>query len=68
MLWSNGSPLSFKVNRSYLLTERKYGTTDFEMGESFSGLLVPIFVKEMPDLTPMFESFMDDLKKVVEEE
>jgi len=65
MLWANGFPLTLRVKRSFLLTEQKDGSTNFEMKESFSGLLVPAFVNKLPDLTPMFNHFENDLKKAV---
>ncbi len=64
MLWTNGSPVTLKGKRSYQLSEQSNGSTTLMVKESFSGLLVPLFVKKLPDLTPVFKHFAQDIKRI----
>jgi hypothetical protein len=66
MVWSGGMPLGlFTGTRTYLLTARDEGT-DFSMREEFSGLMMPLIWKSMPDLQPSFEKFADGLATIAE--
>jgi len=66
MVWSSGMPLGlFKGARTFTLTP-KDGGTDFSTREEFSGLMLPLFGSQLPDLTPSFENFVAGLKKQAE--
>ncbi|TLX74616.1 hypothetical protein E9993_11905 [Labilibacter sediminis] len=65
MLWKNGFKWSLQGIRSYEFIKRGYGTTEVVIKESFTGLLVPWFIKKLPDLSPMFKTFFSDLYKVL---
>ncbi|MDX1377843.1 MAG: SRPBCC domain-containing protein [Anaerolineales bacterium] len=67
MVLTGGMPLGlFKTERTHTLTPEKDGQTTFHTEEIFSGLLLPVFGKNIPDLTDNFESFAAALKKQAE--
>jgi hypothetical protein len=66
MTWSDGVAPMFKGVRTFQLTPRNDGTTDFAMEEHFSGLMLPLAKKAMPDFGPIFERYAADLKKEAE--
>ena len=67
MVLTGGLPLGlFKSERTHTLTPSKDGETNFHTEEIFSGLLLPLFGKNIPDLTSNFEGFVAALKKQVE--
>ncbi len=67
MVWQGGMPLGlFKGVRRFSLTAIEGGTA-FHMREEFTGLLLPLIWKSMPDLTPAFSQFAQALKQNVEE-
>jgi hypothetical protein len=67
MTWSGGMPLGlFKGVRTFTLTPRDGGATDFRMREEFSGPLLPLIGRSIPDLQPAFEQFADGLKQRAE--
>jgi hypothetical protein len=66
MVWSDGSPLFFKGERSYNLVTKPDGSVDFEMREVFSGLMAPLITRTIPDLQPSFDAFAAGLKKRAE--
>lgn len=62
MTWSGGMPLGlFKGVRTFRLTPEGSGTT-FAMREEFSGPLLPLIWRTMPDLQPSFDQFTAGLK------
>ncbi len=62
MVWSGGMPLGlFCGVRTYTLTPAGAETT-FTMREEFSGPLLPLIARSMPDLGPSFEQFARGLK------
>jgi hypothetical protein len=67
MVWKDGasSPL-FQGTRQYTLTPALDGTTDFMMAEAFSGVLLPLIARSVPDLGPSFERYAADLKAEAE--
>lgn len=68
MVWADGMPLGlFKGVRTYRLTPRGEGLTEFSMEEVFSGLLEPMISKSIPDMSDSFEQFADGLKKAAEQ-
>ena len=66
MAWSDGMPPMFKGVRNFTLTAKPDGTTDFQMVESFSGLMLPMIAGSLPDFVPVFETYAADLKKAAE--
>ena len=53
----------FKSERTHTLTLEKDGQTSFKTEETFSGLLLPIFGKNLPVLTENFQAFVEGLKR-----
>jgi hypothetical protein len=66
MVWSDGSPLFFKGERSYDLNAKSDGSVDFEMREVFSGLMAGLITRTIPDLQPSFLEFAAVLKNRAE--
>ena len=67
MVLTGGMPLGlFKSERTHTLTSEMDGQTTFETEETFSGLLLPIFGRNLPDLTENFRTFAAGLKKQAE--
>lgn len=67
MVLTGGMPLGlFKSERTHTLTANKDGTTTYKTEEIFSGLLLPVFGKNIPDLTENFRNFATALKKQAE--
>jgi hypothetical protein len=64
MTWTGGMAPLFKGVRTFVLTPRPDGDTDFSMEERFSGLLVSLM--EGPDFGPIFERYANDLKHEAE--
>jgi uncharacterized protein YndB with AHSA1/START domain len=56
----------FKSERTHTLTVNQDGTTTFHTEEIFSGLLLPVFGRNIPDLTENFRNFAAALKKEAE--
>ncbi len=68
LVLTGGIPLGmFKSERTHTLSANHDGTTSFHTGEIFSGLLLPVFGKNIPDLTENFRNFAAALKKEAEE-
>jgi hypothetical protein len=66
MTWTGGFAPVFKGVRTFVLKPRSGGSTDFEMEERFSGLVLPQVKGSMPDLDPVFERYARDLKREAE--
>jgi hypothetical protein len=67
MTWSGGMPLGlFKGVRTYTLTPEGEGRTRFEMREEYTGVLLPLIWRSMPDLQPSFDKFAAGLKAKAE--
>jgi hypothetical protein len=62
MTWAGGFAPLFKGVRTFELTPESGGATTFVMQERFSGLMLPIAGRAMPDLGPVFERYAADLK------
>ncbi len=68
MVLTGGMPLGlFKSERTHTLTANADGTTTFETKEIFSGLLLPLFGGNIPDLTETFVTFAAGLKDRAEQ-
>ena len=67
MTWTGGMPIPglFKGVRTFTLSEGS-GVTQFKMREEFSGLMLPLIWRSMPDLQPTFDQFADGLKAQAE--
>lgn len=66
MTWTGGLAPVFKGVRTFALTPCSDGSTDFIMKERFSGLLLPLVKRSLPDFRPVFERFANDLKREAE--
>ena len=67
MVWTGGMPLGlFKGERVFLLTPAATGEVEFSMREEYTGLLVPLIARSIPDLQPAFDEFARDLKRAAE--
>ena len=68
MVLTGGMPLGlFKSERTHTLTANQDGSITFKTEEIFSGLLLPVFGKNIPDLTENFNNFASALKKRAED-
>lgn len=68
MTWTGGMALGlFKGVRTFTLTPRGDGATQFTMREEYSGPLLPVIWKSMPDLGPSFRQFAAGLKARAEQ-
>lgn len=67
MTWSGGMPLGlFKGVRTYRLSPDEAGGTLFRMREEYTGPLLGLIWRTMPDLGPSFTQFATGLKHRVE--
>lgn len=66
MTWTGGFFPVFKGVRTFELRPRGDGSTDFVMEERFSGLVLPLAKRSMPDFGPVFERYANDLKHEAE--
>ena len=66
MTWTGGFTPVFKGIRVFELRPRPDGTTDFSMSERFSGVLIPLVGRSMPDFEPVFTRYADDLRREAE--
>jgi hypothetical protein len=68
MTWTGGMPLGlFRGVRTFTLTPNGSGGTEFRMREEYSGPLLGLIWKSMPDLGPSFEQFASGLKARAEQ-
>jgi hypothetical protein len=67
MAWRGGAPLGlFTGVRTYTLTPEGEGRTRFEMREEFSGPLMPLIGRTLPDMSDSFRQFAAGLKQRAE--
>ena len=67
MVWTGGMPLGlFKGVRTFTLTPEG-SATRFEMREEYTGPLLPMIWRSMPDLGRSFEQFARGLKAKAEQ-
>jgi hypothetical protein len=63
MVWSGGMPLGlFKGIREFILSPKGDGTIDFTVREEFSGPLLALMGRSLPDMTQPFQDFVNGLK------
>jgi hypothetical protein len=66
MTWTGGMPLGlFKGVRTFRLTPEG-GATRFTMREEYSGPLLPLIFRTIPDMQPSFDKFASGLKQRAE--
>jgi hypothetical protein len=66
MTWTGGVAPLFKGVRTFELSPRTDGATTFVMQERFSGLLIPIVGRSLPDFGPIFARYATDLQREAE--
>jgi hypothetical protein len=67
MTWSGGMPLGmFRGVRTYRL-EPSGPATEFRVREEYTGVLLPLIWRSMPDLQPSFDQFARGLKHQAEQ-
>ena len=66
MVWRDGMAPMFSGMRTYSLTPKPDGSTDFAMAEVFSGIMLPMIAGSLPDFGPSFEAYVADLKREAE--
>ena len=66
MTWTGGFAPLFKGVRTFELAPQPGGSTVFVMQERFSGLMLPIVGRWLPDFGPVFERYATDLKHEAE--
>jgi hypothetical protein len=67
MVWSDGRAPMFTGVRTFTLTPKADGSTDFSMAEVYSGLMLPMIARSLPDFGPTFEQYASDLKREAEQ-
>jgi hypothetical protein len=66
MIWQDGMAPMFRGIRTFTLVANGDGTTRFSMEEEFSGLMLPLIRRSLPDFGPVFERYAEDLKRAAE--
>lgn len=67
MVWRGGMPLGlFKGERTFTLTPQDNGATEVQVREVFSGPLLPLIGRTLPDLNAAFAQFVAGLKQRAE--
>jgi hypothetical protein len=67
MVWSGGMPLGlFTGVRTFTVTAKPSGLAHFAMTEVFSGPLLGLIGKSLPDMTEPFDAFCKGLKATAE--
>jgi hypothetical protein len=68
MVWTGGMPLGlFRGVRTFTLTPSAAdGTTEFRMREEFTGPMLPLIWRSMPDFSGAFAEFAEGLKQRAE--
>lgn len=66
MTWSDGVAPLFRGVRTFSLRPRDDGSTDFTMEEQFSGVVLALVKRSLPDFGPIFERYASDLKRAAE--
>lgn len=68
MIWQDGFAPMFSGVRTFSLTPKSDGTTDFSMVEVFKGIMLPMIKGSLPDFKPNFEQYALDLKTAAEKQ
>jgi hypothetical protein len=68
MTWTGGMPLGlFRGVRTFALAPQDGGATGFTMREEYSGPLLAMIGRALPDLGPSFQKFATGLKRQAEQ-
>ena len=65
MTWADGQAPMFRGERVFRLEPRGDGTR-FTMTETFSGIMLPMIARSLPDFVPVFDAYAADLKAAAE--
>lgn len=67
MTWVGGMPFGlFQGERTFMLQPQGAGTQQFTLREDYSGLLLPLIGRTIPDLNESFQNFVAGLKTYAE--
>lgn len=66
MVWADGVAPMFKGERTFTLSPRDDGKTDFTMREVFAGVMLPMIKSSLPDFRPVFDQYTADLRRACE--
>ncbi len=67
MVWVWSLPFNlFKRERSFSIFAKDDFTTEFKIAENYSGILLPLFRKKIPNMQTEFQLFTKGLKKFLE--
>jgi hypothetical protein len=66
MEWSDGMAPMFRGVRTFTLTPKDGGKTEFSMREEFAGVMLPMIKGSLPDFTQAFDTYAADLKRAAE--
>jgi hypothetical protein len=66
MEWSDGVSPLFKGVRTFRVAPMADGGSEFEMTEVFTGLMLPLVKRSLPDFGPVFEAYAADLRRAAE--
>ena len=65
MTWTDGMAPMFRGIRTFTLSEAPDGT-EFAMTEAFTGIMLPLVRRSLPDFGPIFETYAEDLARAAE--
>ena len=68
MVWQDGFAPMFSGVRTFTLTTKSDGTTDFSMVEVLKGIMLPMIKGSLPDFKPNFDQYALDLKTAAEKQ
>ena len=66
LVWEDGGG-AFRGVRTFTLTPRGDGTTEFRMAEVFTGSMMGMIEGKLPDFRPSFDAFAADLERAATE-
>jgi len=66
MVWHSGMPLRLFHGRRVFTAAAEGTGTSFSMTETYTGPLLPLMWRVMPDLAPSFDMFADGLARLAE--
>ena len=66
MVWADGVSPFFRGTRTFTLTQRSDGGTDFRRVDVYAGLLFPLVAGALPDFNSVFEILAAELKAEAE--
>jgi len=66
MTWTGGFAPLFKGVRTFTLRPSAAAVTEFVMTEHFTGLILPLVGRKLPDFGPIFKTYAEDLRRETE--